>query len=119
MRIFLHTFKDMSNNPFFQTQVSNVSAQGDTGNLDVSSYKSLLVLINVTAFSGSSVVFKVRTVDAFGTEYSLVSVTANGTGTLGAISVVEAAGSPFGDFVRVEWNPSATTFSANISVYAK
>lgn len=110
----------MSNNPVYSTSLNNVSTQGNSGNLEVSTFGSLLVLINVTALTGTSVTFKVRSVDNFGSLYSLASTSAiTGTGTVPALAIVGAAGSPLGDQVVLEWDPVSVTFSAQISVYAR
>lgn len=110
----------MSNNPFFSTQLSNISANGDTGNLDVSAYSSILVLINITSLTGTSVNFRVRTIDNFGSRYSLAATNPQTQpGTLGALSVVSAAGAPMGDIIVLDWVVVSATFSANISIYAK
>lgn len=110
----------MSNNPLFSTTLTNVTTQGNSGNLEVATFSSLLVLINVTALSGTSVTFKVRSVDAFGNLYSLASTSAIvGTGTVPALAIVGAAGSPLGDQIILEWDPTSVTFSAQISAYAR
>lgn len=108
-----------ANTPFFQSQISNISTQGDTGNLDVSQYDQLLIEINVTALTGTSVTFKLRSVDTFGAEYSLVSTSAQTTTGTILLTAVGSSGQPIGDIVRLEWDPSSATFSANISIYAK
>jgi len=104
----------------YQTTLTGVTTTGDSGNLDVSKYSEVIVIYNVTSFTGTSVEFRHRTVDEHGNSTSIngtAALSATGAGNLSAGTGIQ--GGSLGKNYRIEWKITSATVSATVCVYAK
>lgn len=100
----------------------DITTAGDTGNLAVSGFTELAIDITVTNFSGTSVTFALKRVDAFGNLITLKSWTAlTGNGTVSdSVGVGAPTSVSFGDLIRIAWTSSSVSAGvAAVSVKGK
>lgn len=104
----------------YTTTQTGISATGNSGDITtVGPYSELLVMVNLTAFTGTNINFRIRGKDAFGNYYTLGSTgVQTGVGSF-AFGVGQGAGNNigFGDIVILEWlctSVTSATFTATM-----
>jgi len=104
----------------YQTTLTGVTTTGNSGTLDVSKYSEILLIWNITSFSGTSVTFRNRAIDEFGNNVSInasSALSATGASSLSAGTGIQ--GGSLGKNYMLEWQISSATVSAQLTVYAK
>lgn len=93
------------------TSQTGVSATGDTGWIDVTSIQQLFIMCNLSAFTGTSIQFKLQTMDEFNNVFSIVSPTAlTATGaTLIHAGPGLSSNVDFAAKIRIQWACTAVT----------
>ncbi len=93
--------------PFTTGPISNpITANGNTGNLNVEGWGSVAIVVDITAFTGStSIIFSVDEFDPTSGKY--VSLTA--TSALTAVSTTRLSITPLlSQFIRLSWTITGT-----------
>ena len=105
----------------YSTTLSGVNATGNSANLDVSAFTQLLIIYNITSFSGTSMIFRVRAVDAFSNLVTLANGPTENAVNGNTFSIGEGLGGQvsIGNLIVVGWVPTSATFTAQVTVYAK
>lgn len=101
------------------TTQTGISASGNSGDISVGSYRELVLDVNLTALTGTSVAFILERKDAAGNYVAIYSPAAlTGVSTIAqTIGVGAETNKGFGDTIRLRWvctAVSTTTFTASI-----
>lgn len=101
----------------YSTTQTGISASGNSGDITVDLYTELVIDVNLTALTGTSVAFVVSRKDAFGNYVSIYAPSAlTTTGTVAqTIGVGAETNKGFGTTVRIAWTCTAVT-SATFTV---
>ncbi len=103
----------------YSTTQSAIAATGVSGDLAVGQYTELLILVYLSAFTGTSINFRLQAKDAFGNYMTLNSSGAQSATGFYVFGVGAGCGNslPFGDDVQLQWqctSVTSATFQATV-----